>query len=293
MTPVETFTVASTDGVEVMAYDLGGHGRPLFWIHATGFCAGAYTPLFARLLAEHDDTFHLYALDVRGHGRTALPAGVEPVWTGMADDVRAVIDAVTPGKPAWAAGHSMGGTSIVLGEAAAPGTYERAWTFEPILFPWAQPDVGDAAPDIAKGTRNRRAGFASRADALERYASRPPLSLLDPDALRGYVEFGFRDEPDGSVTLRCRPDVEASVYEHHNTGAFERLADVSMPMMITVGTPGELPADLAAQAAEAAANPLVSVVHEPDLSHFGPLQAPHRMADAIATWFGAPDGAAS
>ena len=49
--------------------------------------------------------------------------------------------------------------------------------------------------------RRRRANFPSRADALHRYASRPPLNELRADSLFSYVEHGFRDMTDGTVTL--------------------------------------------------------------------------------------------
>ena len=46
-------------------------------------------------------------------------------WDGFADDVLAVVDEIHP-TPRLAAGHSLGGASILKAELARPGTFDRA-----------------------------------------------------------------------------------------------------------------------------------------------------------------------
>ncbi|MCP3989930.1 MAG: alpha/beta hydrolase [Actinomycetia bacterium] len=274
----ETTFYPSTDGVQVAVHDFGGQGRLLLFCHATGFCAHTWSPMIESLA----DQFHCVALDVRAHGLTKLPVGASLAWRGMADDVTAVIEALSPDEPMLTVGHSLGGSAIILAETGRPGLVERAWMFEPILMRAAPVAIGRNAPDIANAARGRRATFASRQEAVERFARRPPLSLLDPRALEAYVEHGFEYLPDGSVTLRCRPEDEASVFEHHFSGTFERAADLTIPVVMATGGGSQGPADRVAEAA--AANPALKRVEYQDLSHFGPLQAPDRLAADVAAF---------
>ena len=80
--------VRSTGGVDVALHDLGGDGPPLLLTHATGFCGPVWRPL-ARHLA---DRYHAYAPDLRGHGESVTPVGLDFHWGGFADDVLAVVD---------------------------------------------------------------------------------------------------------------------------------------------------------------------------------------------------------
>lgn len=282
------FDVASTDGVVVAATDHGGQGPPLVFCHATGFCGGVWEPMIDVLT----ERFRCFSLDFRSHGRTALPDGVEPVWTGFADDLLAVVaavrDEVGSGVPIGAVGHSMGGTAIILAEVRHPGTFSRAWTFEPILLPHAPVLRGDEGPEIAQAARRRRSAFDSRQAALERYRSRPPLGLLDEGVLTAYVTHGFVDRDDGTVELACSPAQEAAVFEHHNTGARELVADVRIPFMMGAsGDGGEPGARVVSAAAD---HPHLSLVSYPDLTHFGPLQEPNRLAVDVARFFAGESG---
>lgn len=160
---------------------------------------------------------------------------------------------------------------------------ERAWTYEPILLRHAPMLTGDDAPAIAKGARGRRARFPSRQEAYDRYAARPPLSGLDPRALAAYVEHGFEDDPEGGVVLRCRPDYEASIFEHHNAGTFEASASLTIPIVVAASGDEDGPAEWVHAAV--AQHPHLSLVSYPDLTHFGPLQEPDRLAVDVASFF--------
>ncbi|MGF1596556.1 MAG: alpha/beta fold hydrolase [Acidimicrobiales bacterium] len=275
----ETTYVPSTDGVQVAMHDFGGDGRLLLFNHATGFCGHVWQPMIESLRSR----FRCVAIDLRAHGHTVLPEGLAPVWRGMADDLTAVIDHLSPGEPVLAVGHSMGGTAIIMAETARRGLVDRAWTFEPILLPLAPVVTGEAGPDIARAARRRRGVFASRLEARQRYAGRPPLDRLDRRALDAYVEHGFVERADGTVALRCSPETEAAVFEHHNTGADLLIAGLGIPFLVAVGRADDGPA---AQAI-AAVGPLsgVRVVEYPDLTHFGPLEEPDRLAVDVERFF--------
>ncbi len=89
---------------------------------------------------------------------------------------------------------------------------------------------------MARTARKRRDDWPSIDAAYASYASKPPLDVMQPDALRAYVEYGLRDRGDGVFELKCRPDVEARIYaEGPRNGAYGRLPDVAAPVRVVCG----------------------------------------------------------
>ncbi|HET7487901.1 MAG TPA: alpha/beta hydrolase [Acidimicrobiales bacterium] len=267
-------TVPSSAGVRVAVHELGGSGPALVLAHAAGLHGMVFAPLAARL-----DGFRCVAFDGRGHGDTALPDGCELDWPGLADDLLAVVDGLGLERP-FAFGHSSGGTAALLAEQARPGTFRAIYCFEPVLIP-ADPSIGrDEASWLAASARRRRDAFASVDEALAHYAGRPPLAALHPDALRAYVEHGFEGGGTG-VRLKCRPEVEAAVYETASAhDGWARLGDVACPVMVAVGSAsqGFVP-DVAAAGAARLPRGRTEVLD--GLGHFGPLERPEVVAAAV------------
>ena len=269
--------VPSTDGVRVATYDVGGEGPDLLFVHATGFCGGVWAPL-----AEHLTGLHRAALDVRGHGRSSVPTGAMS-WAGTGDDVLVTVDALGLVRPIGV-GHSLGGASLLMAELSRPGTFGRLWLFEPIVFPTTPVPAASAADGpnpMAEAARRRRPDFPSRRAAIEHYAVKAPLNELDPASLAAYVRYGFDERSDGTVTLRCRPEVEAATFEmgaEHRT--WDRLGGVRCPVTIVRGrADGFGPATLAPGIVERL--PRGRLEDHPDLGHFGPLQDLPGMAASV------------
>lgn len=291
-------SIASSDGVSVAYLRLAGSGAKLLMVHATGFCATIWRPVAEAL----SDVVDCWALDVRGHGATAPPADGSMKWAGTADDVLAVAGAIdasgeVPAGPWLGVGHSMGGASLVLAEQQRPGTFGALWVYEPVIFPpsfgeWAA-DGGGRQNPLADAALRRRATFPSAEAAFENYASKPPMNVFDHRALRGYLERGLvrdpsPDAPASGVRLACEPAIEAQLYRmgpQHS--AWSHFDAVACPVTVVTGdqsVPG--PAGFAASiAAELPGGELE--VHD-DLGHFGPAEAPDRMAESIRTAFHLP-----
>ncbi len=269
-------TITTDDGLDLAVYDLGGDGPDILLVHATGFCAGVWAPIAARL-----DGFRVAAIDVRGHGRSDAPdlsTDDAMSWQGTGADVLAAVDALGLVDP-FGVGHSMGGASLLIAELERPSTFRGLWVFEPIVMPPTFTARSGANP-LAEGARRRRAEFASARDAFDNYASKPPFDVLDPDALAAYVRDGFATGPDGSVTLRCRPEVEAATFEmgpEHHT--FERLGELDVTVTVARGRMEPGPAVFAPAIVDALADGRIE--EHPDLGHFGPLQDPAAIAASI------------
>lgn len=265
----------AADGVRIALHALSDDGPPLVLAHATGFHGRVWQPLADALAGG----FSCVAPDLRGHGDSAPPPGLDFDWRGFAADVLAVVDSLGAQRP-LGAGHSSGATALLLAEQARPGTFAALYCFEPIIVP-ADPPLGpDRDSWLADNTRRRRATFRSRREALLRYAARPPLSALDPAVLRAYVDHGFEDDA-GGVRLKCRPEHEALVYEMATAhDCYARLAQVRCPVTLARGGRSEaFPADTGA--AVAARLPQARTEEHPALGHLAPLEDPGAVAAAV------------
>jgi pimeloyl-ACP methyl ester carboxylesterase len=277
--------------VEVEVYDFGGVGPDLLLAHATGFCAEVFSPLAAHLSTR----FHCWALDLRVHGRSGRPADGDLAWTGFAVDILAVVEHLGLDAPSGF-GHSCGGASVLLAEELAPGTFNALYCFEPVVFPGVS-DPGDTADNpLSAGARRRRSEFPSAEKALANFSSKPPFGDFDPAALAGYVEGGFEPVPaeeggDGrAVRLRCRREDEAAVYAQGSSHpTFARLPEIGCPVTLACGEETD---SFGPAALEADARRLRHARIEvfPRIGHFGPLQRPDLVGEAVAGALGSVGG---
>jgi pimeloyl-ACP methyl ester carboxylesterase len=126
------FTVALRGG-EMAGVAWGDPSRPpdVLWFHANGFNAVTYRQVLQPLA----DRLHVVAVDLRGHGRSTLPA--PPVWrrnwSDLRDDATALLDRLD-GPPLVLAGHSMGGTTALLASARRPGRVRALALFDPVIM---------------------------------------------------------------------------------------------------------------------------------------------------------------
>lgn len=273
-------SILTPDGLTLALHEHGGSGRPTLLAHATGLHGAVWEPLSAAL----GDAFERWALDFRAHGASTVPAGQPLPWTEMGGDVETVVDhlAVGPGR-LLGIGHSMGGAALLLAEQARPGTFAGLWLFEPIAPPPAAMSALAGGNRLAEGAARRRPSFASHAEALANYASKPPLHTWRADALHAYVRHGFVLGEDGAAHLACRPADESQVF----TGggghdAFARLGEVRCPVVVVCGEEPMGPAAFSEAIADGV--PAGRLERHEHMGHFGPLEAPGILAASVTAF---------
>jgi pimeloyl-ACP methyl ester carboxylesterase len=237
------------DGLTIAGFDWGGDGPALLFLHPNGFCAGFFDPLARRLT----DSFRPVGVDLRAHGASDEPpdpAGY--AYRVMAADVLAVLDHLGIAEIV-VVGQSLGGGVAIVVDELAPGRITRALLCEPIafgpeLFAERPPGTGpgDGGNFMSEIARKRQAVWPDRETVRASYASRPPLDVLEPEALDAYIRWGFVDRPDGQVELACRPEAEATLFERSGEpdgapAAWDHLPELRARTTIAAGEGSNLP----------------------------------------------------
>jgi pimeloyl-ACP methyl ester carboxylesterase len=255
----------------------------LVFCHANGFCASTYRQILSRVADETGST--IIGLDLRGHGRTQLPADPDRMdnWTIHARDILAALEVVAP-QGCVLAGHSMGATSCLLAAALDRTRVKRLVMFDPVLaprafyiyahMPWTFGFWRKHFP-LAKAAGCRRAVFGSRQDVIAAYRGRGAFKSWTPGMLEDYCDDGLKDRADGQVELSCHPAFEASGFAGQRHDPLQALSR----LQLTGGIGGVLMRG----ARFSTASPLVmgkvraaglEVETIADTSHFLPMERP-------------------
>eukprot|EP00208_Stichococcus_sp_RCC1054_P000140 CAMPEP_0206147194 /NCGR_PEP_ID=MMETSP1473-20131121/32712_1 /ASSEMBLY_ACC=CAM_ASM_001109 /TAXON_ID=1461547 /ORGANISM="Stichococcus sp, Strain RCC1054" /LENGTH=334 /DNA_ID=CAMNT_0053544035 /DNA_START=358 /DNA_END=1362 /DNA_ORIENTATION=+ len=317
----ETHRIRCQDGQTLALYDLGGQGPVLLILHAAGFLGQAYAPLADALC----DAYHCYALDIRGHGKSAAAAFANDAFVAP-QGMKLGREAVLPQRPtetssrhvqtlradllsvvAWlkkqhsepifAFGHSLGGLLSLTVEIARPGTFAAMYLYEPVCWKHSSESEqgkqaqrnGSILSDLAL---RRKTHFPSKVAVMENWRQKIPFNHFDIAALALLVEHGFETASEGGdeVTLVCDAKrVEAYSYlviADMSEQTFQRLPEIQCPVAVARGT-GGWPMDFVMLLAPAVVFRLPNgrLITLEGLHHFGPLEAPHRLADSAREFF--------
>jgi pimeloyl-ACP methyl ester carboxylesterase len=178
----------------------------------------------------------------------------------------------------------MGGASLLMAARQEPLLFSRLVLFEPIARPPDDPPIDASQWPIVIGARRRKRQFPSFQAAYDNFSRKPPLSLMTPESLRGYVEHGLRPVANSGVELCCPPELEAAIFVlgPHN-GVWDLLPDVDVPVLVVAGAfEPDQPSASAAQIAERL--PRGELVVLSDEGHLGPFTHPAAVAAVISAF---------
>jgi pimeloyl-ACP methyl ester carboxylesterase len=272
---------------EMAALAFGPERAPdVIFVHANGFNARTYRSILAPL----GDQLSVLAVDLRGHGRTTLPA--EPTWrrswNDMRDDLMALLDQLDA-PPVLMAGHSMGGTCSLLAAAKRPERVRGLVLFDPVIMPrmtalaaiapWSSGRVWRKTP-IAQGALRRRAEFDSREAAVKAYTGRGAFKTWPPEVLADYVADGFKDRPDGKVELACAPAWEASNFAAQAQDPWRAIGQVRVSVRVLRAEHGST-CRIGSGWAFAKRGPHVTVQTVEGTTHFLPMERPELVRKAL------------
>jgi pimeloyl-ACP methyl ester carboxylesterase len=174
----------------------------------------------------------------------------------------------------------MGGTSSLLAAAAEPSRVKRLVLLDPVIFQSAAEPFEVHESPLVQGALRRRASFPSRQAALEGYIGRGAFKTWSREQIADYVEGGFRDTPDGEVTLACTPEWEASNFRTHNYDPYAAFRESRCPIDIRRAEIAST-CRIEGHEAELAATGRITVETVPGTTHFLPMERPDVVQDAL------------
>lgn len=266
--------------LSIAVWEWPGADPPLVFTHATGFHGRIWNAVVRMLPGRH-----VYAADLRGHGRSDKP---DPPyrWRDFGSDLAAVVRALGL-RNAVGVGHSSGGHATVLAAARAPDVFRTLLVIDPTIFPpewYSQPRLD------ASFTLRRKNNWQSIEEMIERFRNRPPFAAWKPDVLRDYCEFGLLPAAHGLV-LACPPPVEASIYAESNapeSDIYSEIAAVAQPVTVMRAGIERRPGVFELAASPTAAD-LAAKFRDgrdivlPGQSHYIPMEVPERVVAELLT----------
>ncbi len=281
-------------GVELALLDWGGDGPLALLHHANGFCAATWG-LLAKGLRSH---YRVVAMDARGHGDSSSPPpGDAYVWIEFVHDLVSLVERLVAeegGEPvSFAMGNSFGGLVSAYAAALRPELFRRVAMLDPVILPppWLLEELAarmpGAGPDaftsrgnpLAAMARARKQIWPSREVAKNAWAGKEMFENWAPEALELYVQEGLADRSDGQVELKCRAEVEASVFDSAGILDLFQVADrIAAPTLLLRAGRGRFPISvfqaLAARMRDAQ-------VLELDADHLMPMHNPPELAEVL------------
>jgi pimeloyl-ACP methyl ester carboxylesterase len=268
-------------GIEIAAWEWGGDGPLALLHHANGLCAATWAPVAEQLARD----YRVVAIDARGHGDSSSPPAPDGYpMLGFVDDLvavaRALLDESGEACIAYGIGSSFGGIVTAMAEAGNPGLFARIAMLDPPIHPDSalrarlDPSGGivDPRPMIAAQARKRTAVWPSHATARAAWRDKPLFAAWQNAAFDLYLAEGMRERTDGSIELKCRPEVEATVFATSgDLDVYAAAERVHAPVLLVRAARGNIPR--VAFEHLATRLPRCRLI-EPDVGHLMPLEDP-------------------
>jgi pimeloyl-ACP methyl ester carboxylesterase len=258
----------------------------IVFVHATGFNARTYRTLLAPL----GDRFRVLAIDVRGHGRTSLPAHTfgYTSWRRHRDDLIALLEQYTS-QPVTLAGHSMGATVSLLAAGRRGDLVAGLALIDPVImaasgYALAELPLGPLLmrqiSPIARSAARRRSQFPDRESARRAFTDRGVFKNFPEAVIADYVADGLTEDERGGFRLSCRPAYEAATFAAQRHDPWSAVHRLTCPLVL-LRAENFSTTSPAAMHRIAALKPDARVATVEGASHMVPMERPDRVRAAI------------
>jgi pimeloyl-ACP methyl ester carboxylesterase len=264
--------------------DWGGNGPTAHFSHATGLCAGVYSPL-ARILRSQ---LKVFGMDDRGHGRTSAPADPNNLknWNIFADDLEYFFNHLN--QPVIAIGHSRGAAASLLLAIKRPELMRALILIDPTILPYhlmwwlylAQKTGFVKRVPIVATAAKRKYIWPDRQTMLESYRGKAVFRSWHSGFLEAYVKSGTEEAPDGKIKLCCAPAWESRCFAVCPHDIWSHIPRLQLPTLVLYGAASDTFLAPAARRFKAKV-PSASMVPLEGTGHFVPMQRPAETAEII------------
>jgi pimeloyl-ACP methyl ester carboxylesterase len=267
------------------------------WLHATGFNAMTYQSILAPLGLRTK----VQAVDLRGHGRSSLPAvpGKMKSWKTYRDDMIAFLDRESPTKKVVLGGHSMGATVALLVAGARPEKVAGLVLADPVIltpryyaYMHLFPGTG-GGHHMARQAKKRRLEFGSPDEVQKSYKGRGAFKTWREPFLSDYILDAFdrvdENDPeseDQTWRLLCHPKWEAATFGAQRNRPWHALSKVkkhNIPLTVLRPESDSVLTDKVA-ARLLRKCPHLVLKERANTTHFLPMEAPYDVRDHLSAY---------
>jgi pimeloyl-ACP methyl ester carboxylesterase len=267
-----------------------GRGGPLaHFSHATGFCAGVYTPLAKRLALR----LRVLGMDDRGHGRTKAPAVPERLkdWDVFVQDLESFFEYL--GEPVVAMGHSRGAVASLLLAVKRPDLIRALVLIDPTILPYSwmwwwflarKTGLSKYVPIAARAAK-RRDEWPDTETLLSVYKNKFPFTSWKNGFLEAYVSEGTEKTGQGRIRLSCKPEWEARCFSVCPHDVWRYVPRLQSPTLVLFGKQSDTFLKSAVRRFKANA-PHAVLRGFDDTGHFVPMEKPDETVQAVMDFLG-------
>jgi pimeloyl-ACP methyl ester carboxylesterase len=272
--------------------DWGGSGPLAHIAHATGLCAGVYTPLAQRLEAR----LKILGLDDRGHGKTKAPAnpGTLKNWNTFITDLEQFLETLS--GPVIAMGHSRGATVSLLLAIKRPDLIRALVLIDPTILPFSwmwgwflakKTGLVKWIPIAARAAK-RKNGWPNRAAVMAAYKKKGVFRHWADGFLEAYVSEGTEETKNGIIKLCCEPAWESKCFAVCPHDVWRYIPQLKQPVCVLYGAESDTFLVPAVKRFEAVVPH--AVFHRFDQTgHFVPMEQPQQTVEAIFSFLDSQD----
>jgi pimeloyl-ACP methyl ester carboxylesterase len=234
-----------SDRLKLQFWDWGANGLPPLLLVHGGLDHARNWDWVARSLRQH---FHVYAMDLRGHGNSAWAPGAIYSIAEHVLDIATLVDLLAPdGRSIYLIGHSLGGILTLIYSGLYPDRVCKAIAIEGLGLP-ASHRIHKPAPerlrtwiDSVRKTEGRKPrNYPNLEAAVERMKDANPH--LSDEVARHLTVHGTNWNADGSLSWKFDNYVHSfSPYGHNIDDQRAIYAEVTCPVLLVWGRESWLP----------------------------------------------------
>jgi pimeloyl-ACP methyl ester carboxylesterase len=232
-----------SDRLKLQFWDYGQDRKPALVLVHGALDHARNWDWVARSLREH---YHVYALDLRGHGNSAWAPGAAYTVGEHVLDLSALLDVIND-FPIRLIGHSLGGGIVLHYAGVYPQRVHKAVSIEGLGFPPEHPMHGPASERTRRWIENirdlekrRPKSYASLDAAMARMKEANPR--LSDEVARHLTLHGTNLDSDGSLLWKFDTYARAfPPYGHNIADAVEVLSQITCPVLFFWGLESFLP----------------------------------------------------
>lgn len=266
MEPISHFFYS--DRLKLQFWDYGQDGKPSLVLVHGGLDHARSWDWVARSLREH---YHVYALDLRGHGNSAWAPGAIYSIAEYVLDLSVLLDIVGE-FPIHLMGHSLGGSVMLHYAGLYPDRVCKAVAIEGFISPHEPRMRGPIAERlrywieaVRNAEKHRSKGYATLDAAMARMKEVNPH--LSEEVAQHLTLHGTNWEPDGSLVWKFDHYLRAAApYGYDVEDAAEVYGRISCPTLLFNGLESYLAVPDSDPRTKAIRN--CRVVNVPDAGHW-------------------------